>query len=93
VHDAAAEVRARRAAPSSLLLDGDHPDDAAQQVSAKRLITERGDLLQIRICALGRWTQLVLDGLLGIVAFATAGTEKISWKAAQAGLRARGWEV
>jgi len=78
---------------SSLLLDHDDPDRAGNQLSAKRLNTSDGELLQLRIWTAGCWTQVVLDDALGFAAFAAADTEKAAWKAAQAGLRARGWTL
>lgn len=78
---------------SSLLLDDDQPDQAANQIAAKRLDVDDDQLLQLRIYSAGCWTQVVLDRLLGIAAFAAADTEKASWKAAQAALRTRGFGV
>jgi len=78
---------------SSLLIDADDPDYATHQLSGKRIGTPEGDLLQLRVYASGFWTQIVLDEHLGLVAFAAADTEKASWKAAQAGLYARGWTI
>lgn len=61
-----------------MLHDLDGQGEVQHQVAAKRLITEDGELLQLRVWVLGVWTQIVLDELLGMAAFAAADTEKAS---------------
>jgi hypothetical protein len=52
-----------------------------------------GSQVLLRVLAHAVWTQLVLDELLGVAAFAAADAEKVAWTAAQAALRSRGYAL
>ncbi len=80
---------------SARLLDDDDPDRAGQQVSAKLVECNDGEtLLQVRIwMSVHGWTQIVLSERADLAAFTTGTHEKESWKAAQATLRRRGYDL
>ena len=81
---------------SARIYDGYSEDEATYQVSAKVVTANNSadDLIQLRIWIREQgWVEVILNDVADIVAQTVGFAEKDAWKAAQAVMRRKGYEI